>query len=143
MTRAYRLVSCAFVLVLVAGCAARTADYGAATERDKAAMLKQAARSFREAARLDEVFRVVASSTDAAQDLVSFDARLKRGAAAVRAADAFKMKRATEIAWCADPRLDDAVPGDDIEVRVRVALGGDDFVDLNYGKRACAPYGGR
>lgn len=142
MMRAPVSALCAASLAL-AGCAAATADYGGASERDQAAMLKHAAKSFREATRLDESFRVVAASTDPAQDLVSFDVRPKRGAAPVKAADAFKMKRAAEIAWCADPRLENALPDDDVEFRVRVALGGEEFVDLNYGKRACAPYGGR
>ena len=126
----------------VAGCAAPAADYGAASESEQATMLKAAAKTFREATRLDDAFRIDAVNTDAAQDLVAFDARPKRGDA-TSADDAFRMKRATEIGWCDDARLGAALIETGVEIRVRVALGGDEFVDLNYGKRACAPYGVR
>lgn len=130
-----------FALLALAGCAAPAADYGAASETEQAKMLKAAAKMFREQTRLDDSFRIDAVNTDAAQDLVSFDARLKRGETSAQADEAIKIKRATEIGWCDDARLAAALIETGVEIRVRVALEGDEFIDLNYGKRACAPYG--
>lgn len=125
----------------LASCAAEPADYASASLKDKAAMLKAAAHRFRAETRLDARFRVTAVATDPAQDLVAFDVRARRAAPAP--AEGFAMKRATEIAWCDDARLAGAAYEGGVEFRVRVALARGEFVDLNYGKRACAPYGGR